>query len=71
MKVGSKGRLRIIEYISTFCPLAPGDIILTGTPSGAGARRDPPVWLRPGDEVEVEATGLGRLANGVRDETAP
>lgn len=60
---------RIVEYISTFCPLAPGDIILTGTPSGAGARRDPPVWLRPGDEVEVEATGLGRLANGVRDET--
>ena len=62
---------RIVEYISTFCPLAPGDIILTGTPSGAGARRDPPVWLRPGDEVEVEATGLGRLANGVRDETGP
>jgi 2-keto-4-pentenoate hydratase/2-oxohepta-3-ene-1,7-dioic acid hydratase in catechol pathway len=59
---------RIIEYVSTFSALEPGDIILTGTPSGAGARLDPPVWLKPGDRVEVEAAGLGLLSNGVRDE---
>lgn len=59
---------RIIEYVSSFCALSPGDIILTGTPAGAGARRDPPLWLRPGDRVEVEAPGIGVLVNGVRDE---
>jgi 2-keto-4-pentenoate hydratase/2-oxohepta-3-ene-1,7-dioic acid hydratase in catechol pathway len=59
---------RIIEYVSTFSALIPGDIILTGTPSGAGARLDPPVWLKPGDRVEVEVAELGRLSNGVRDE---
>jgi 2-keto-4-pentenoate hydratase/2-oxohepta-3-ene-1,7-dioic acid hydratase in catechol pathway len=59
---------RIIEYVSTFSGLMPGDIILTGTPSGAGARLDPPVWLKPGDRVEVEVAGLGLLSNGVRDE---
>ncbi len=60
---------RIIEYVSTFTGLEPGDIILTGTPSGAGARLDPPVWLKPGDRVEVEVAGLGLLSNGVKDET--
>lgn len=59
---------RLIAYISTFTTLLPGDVILCGTPSGAGARRDPPVWLKPGDVVEVEAEGLGRLVNGVEDE---
>jgi 2-keto-4-pentenoate hydratase/2-oxohepta-3-ene-1,7-dioic acid hydratase in catechol pathway len=59
---------RIVEYVSTFCTLQPGDVILTGTPAGAGARREPPVWLRPGDRVEVEAPGIGTLGNGVRDE---
>ncbi len=59
---------RIVEYVSTFCTLEPGDIIFTGTPAGSGARRDPPVWLRPGDRVEVEAPGLGVLVNIVRDE---
>jgi 2-keto-4-pentenoate hydratase/2-oxohepta-3-ene-1,7-dioic acid hydratase in catechol pathway len=56
---------RLIAYISTFTTLVPGDIILTGTPTGAGARRDPPVWLRPGDVVEVAAEGLGTLTNTV------
>lgn len=61
---------RIISYISTFTTLVPGDMILTGTPTGAGARLDPPVWLKPGDVVEVSAEGLGTLRNGVRDEIA-
>ncbi|MBL9050966.1 MAG: fumarylacetoacetate hydrolase family protein [Tabrizicola sp.] len=59
---------RQIAYISTFCTLVPGDIIVTGTPTGAGARFDPPVWLKPGDVVEVSAEGIGTLRNGVRDE---
>jgi 2-keto-4-pentenoate hydratase/2-oxohepta-3-ene-1,7-dioic acid hydratase in catechol pathway len=58
----------IIEYISTFTPLGPGDLILTGTPTGAGARCDPPRWLKPGDDVVVSATGLGTLRNVVADE---
>jgi 2-keto-4-pentenoate hydratase/2-oxohepta-3-ene-1,7-dioic acid hydratase in catechol pathway len=58
----------LISYISTFTTLAPGDMILTGTPTGAGARFDPPKWLVPGDVVEVSATGLGTLRNVVRDE---
>ena len=59
---------RIVEYISTFCTLDPGDIIFTGTPTGAGARFDPPRYLEPGDEVEVEVPGLGILRNGIVDE---
>lgn len=61
---------RIINYVSTFTTLVPGDIIVTGTPTGAGARLDPPVWLRPGDVIEVEADGIGTLTNGVVDEAA-
>jgi len=60
---------RIISYISTFTELKPGDIIATGTPTGAGARFDPPKWLTPGDVVEVEAEGIGLLRNRVADET--
>jgi 2-keto-4-pentenoate hydratase/2-oxohepta-3-ene-1,7-dioic acid hydratase in catechol pathway len=59
---------RIVAYISAFTTLAPGDVVLTGTPTGAGARLDPPVWLKPGDTVEVEAEGIGLLRNRVRDE---
>ncbi|MEM1164592.1 MAG: fumarylacetoacetate hydrolase family protein, partial [Pseudomonadota bacterium] len=59
---------RIIEYISTFATLLPGDIIATGTPTGAGARFDPPKWLVPGDVVEVEVQGVGTLSNTVEDE---
>lgn len=57
-----------IAYISTFTTLQPGDIIITGTPTGAGARFDPPKYLKPGDVVEVEATGIGTLLNMVEDE---
>lgn len=59
---------RQIAYISTFTTLVPGDIIVTGTPTGAGARSDPPVWLVPGDTIEIEADGIGVLRNGVVDE---
>ncbi len=59
---------RQIAYISTFTTLVPGDIIVTGTPTGAGARFDPPIWLKPGDVVEIEAEGIGVLRNGVADE---
>ena len=59
---------RIINYISTFCTLNPGDMIVTGTPTGAGARLDPPQWLKPGDVIEVEVPTIGTLRNGVEDE---
>ena len=59
---------KIINYISTFTTLASGDVIITGTPTGAGARFDPPIWLKPGDVVEVEAEGLGVLRNTIADE---
>ena len=57
-----------IAYISTFMTLQPGDIIVTGTPTGAGARFDPPRYLKPGDVIEVEVEGIGVLRNGVEDE---
>jgi 2-keto-4-pentenoate hydratase/2-oxohepta-3-ene-1,7-dioic acid hydratase in catechol pathway len=60
---------KIIAYISTFTTLEPGDIVVTGTPTGAGARLDPPQWLKPGDVIEVEADGLGILRNTVEDES--
>jgi 2-keto-4-pentenoate hydratase/2-oxohepta-3-ene-1,7-dioic acid hydratase in catechol pathway len=59
---------RQIAYISTFTTLVPGDIIITGTPTGAGARFDPPRFLVPGDRIEVSAEGIGTLVNGVEDE---
>ncbi|MWB79137.1 2-hydroxyhepta-2,4-diene-1,7-dioate isomerase [Pseudooceanicola sp. 216_PA32_1] len=58
----------LISYLSTFATLSPGDIIVTGTPTGAGVRFDPPIWLKPGDVVEVEVPGIGTLSNGVADQ---
>jgi 2-keto-4-pentenoate hydratase/2-oxohepta-3-ene-1,7-dioic acid hydratase in catechol pathway len=58
----------LINYLSTFATLVPGDIIVTGTPTGAGVRFDPPRWLKPGDVVEVEGSGIGTLRNGIADE---
>ncbi|MEZ2409010.1 fumarylacetoacetate hydrolase family protein [Bosea sp. RCC_152_1] len=57
-----------IAYCSRFTRLEPGDVIATGTPGGVGAKRNPPLWLKPGDLVEVEIDRLGTLSNGVRDE---
>ncbi len=59
----------LINYISTFATLKPGDLIWTGTPTGAGVHRDPPIWLKPGDVVEVEVPEIGVLRNNVVDET--
>ena len=50
--------------------VVPGDVIVTGTPTGAGARFDPPRYLKPGDVIEVEADGVGVLRNGVIDEAS-
>ena len=58
----------LINYISTFTTLLPGDIIFTGTPVGAGAHQTPPIYLEPGDVVEVEVAGMGTLRNTVEDE---
>ena len=59
----------LIEYISTAFTLEPGDIVFTGTPAGVGASRKPPVFLKHGDTVRVEITGLGSLENPVEDES--
>ena len=59
---------REIAYISTFMTLQAGDIIITGTPTGSGARLDPPQYLAPGDVVEVEVNGIGTLRNVIEDE---
>lgn len=58
----------IIAYLSTVITLLPGDVIATGTPSGVGLFREPQLWMKPGDTVEVEITGLGTLSNTIRDE---
>ncbi len=59
----------LISYLSSFYRLKPGDIIATGTPNGAGARFDPPRFLKPQDRVEVEVPGIGVLSNSVVSET--
>ena len=58
----------IIAFCSMFTPLAPGDIIATGTPDGIGAKRNPPVWMKAGDVLEVEVSGVGTLRNTIADE---
>ncbi len=58
----------LISYISTFTPLEPGDVIVTGTCTGFGSTRKPPEFLVPGDVVEVEIEGIGVLSNPVRAE---
>jgi 2-keto-4-pentenoate hydratase/2-oxohepta-3-ene-1,7-dioic acid hydratase in catechol pathway len=60
---------RLIEYLSSFMRLTPGDLIATGTPTGAGARFEPPKYLRDGDIVEIHVPELGTLRNTVVDET--
>lgn len=55
----------IIEYCSIFTELVPGDVIVTGTPGGVGAARTPPLWMKDGDTVEVEVSGVGILSNPI------
>jgi 2-keto-4-pentenoate hydratase/2-oxohepta-3-ene-1,7-dioic acid hydratase in catechol pathway len=59
----------LIAYVTTFMTLKPGDIISTGTPVKKDAKADPPVWLKPGDTVEIECPAIGVLRNSVADET--
>ena len=59
---------KLIEYISSFTTLAPGDVIVTGTPGGVGARRNPPVWMKPGDKVEIEIDKVGVLVNTIGED---
>jgi 2-keto-4-pentenoate hydratase/2-oxohepta-3-ene-1,7-dioic acid hydratase in catechol pathway len=58
----------IIAFCSDFTTLVPGDVIATGTPEGVGHRRTPPVWMKPGDVLEVEITGIGTLRTRIVDE---
>ncbi|MEQ8735519.1 MAG: fumarylacetoacetate hydrolase family protein [Rhodospirillaceae bacterium] len=59
----------LIEYVSAFTHLEPGDVLATGTPAGVGAGRSPPVWLKPGDVVDVEIENIGVLTNTVKAES--
>lgn len=59
---------QLIEYCSIWTPLEPGDVIVTGTPGGVGRVRKPPIWMKPGDIVEIDITGVGVLRNTVVDE---
>ncbi len=58
----------LIEYCSIWTPLAPGDVLVTGTPGGVGRVRKPPIWMKPGDIVEVDIRGVGILRNTIADE---
>lgn len=60
---------RLIAYCSTILPLLPGDVIVSGTPGGVGAKRNPPLWMKDGDICEVEISGIGVLRNPVCAET--
>jgi 2-keto-4-pentenoate hydratase/2-oxohepta-3-ene-1,7-dioic acid hydratase in catechol pathway len=59
---------RQIEYCSSFTRLEAGDVIASGTPGGVGAKRTPPLWMKPGDLVEVEIDKLGILRNPIVEE---
>ncbi len=58
----------VIAYISSFTPLKPGDVIASGTPGGVGAKRNPPLWMKPGDTVSVEIGPMGKLVNTITAE---
>ena len=60
------GCAKLIEYLSRFMTLEPGDVVTTGTPSGVGVARKPPVYMKNGDSVEIEIDGIGTLKNRVR-----
>ena len=58
----------LIAYLSSFTELLPGDVIVTGTPGGVGYVRKPPVYMKAGDVVEVDISGIGVLRNRVAEE---
>ena len=58
----------LIAHLSTWVPLEAGDVIVSGTPGGVGARREPPVWMKPGDVVEIEVSRVGVLRNTIADD---
>jgi 2-keto-4-pentenoate hydratase/2-oxohepta-3-ene-1,7-dioic acid hydratase in catechol pathway len=58
----------LVESVSSTVRLSPGDVLFTGTPAGVGMKMDPPQYLKPGDVVEMEITGLGRMRTPVVDE---
>lgn len=60
----------LIHYCSDFTELVPGDVIVTGTPGGVGFKRNPPLFMKAGDRIEVEISGIGTLANDIRAEAA-
>jgi 2-keto-4-pentenoate hydratase/2-oxohepta-3-ene-1,7-dioic acid hydratase in catechol pathway len=64
------GIAALIEYITIWTELEPGDVIVTGTPGGVGAGRKPPLWMRAGDRIEVEISGIGKLSNLIAAENA-
>jgi 2-keto-4-pentenoate hydratase/2-oxohepta-3-ene-1,7-dioic acid hydratase in catechol pathway len=61
---------QLIAYISAILPLLPGDVIVSGTPGGVGVKRNPPLFMRPGDVAEVEISGIGVLRNPIVAEAA-
>ena len=61
------GIAQVVEYVSRWTELRPGDVIATGTPGGVGSRRVPPLWMKPGDRIAVEVEGVGVLSNPVID----
>ncbi|WP_260425721.1 fumarylacetoacetate hydrolase family protein, partial [Cronobacter malonaticus] len=61
------GVAELIEYISTFTRLSPGDVIITGSPGGVGKKRTPPLFMKPGDKIEVEIERIGHLCNVIAE----
>jgi len=59
---------KLIEYCSAWTPLSPGDVLVTGTPGGVGSRRNPPIWMKAGDRVEIEIDKIGVLENTIADD---
>jgi 2-keto-4-pentenoate hydratase/2-oxohepta-3-ene-1,7-dioic acid hydratase in catechol pathway len=59
---------QLVTMITECMTLEPGDVVVTGTPSGVGYARKPPIWMKHGDTVEIEVEGLGKLINTVQDE---